>query len=181
MSNSRTDIQTLLIALERPSCDEQIASLNLTLGKYLDTVTQPLNMSFWETVRYDWWTYLNLAKLCDKTYDVNSDDFVSKIRVILRKRIQASPHVRAPRTYVAPAPVAHVVVDTPVTADTSIPESTENDKLQIYTPPVDNIPDETQTPWYNSTPVKILTLGLGLGFIASIFRWGRGTSKEHVN
>lgn len=87
---STINIDQLLIDLENPS-PENLESLNQHLGKYLDKVEEPLVLSFWETVTFTYWSYVNLLKLADKTYDTDSEEFVKKIYEIANKNIRYSP------------------------------------------------------------------------------------------
>ena len=187
MNKKSVDIQKLLIALENPRSDDELTTLNQQLGKYLDHVEQPLNMSFWETVRYQWWNYLNLAKLCEKSYDVREDDFVARIRVIERDRIQKSPHVpvRIYTTYAPPKPAApKVIADThtemphlePITP-TELSVAEDNIDVPIMTSSDgDNIVKKKR--WYESTPIKVLGIITGISFAVSAYKWFRNSAGE---
>jgi len=138
---SKTNIQNVLLALENPSSDERVEELNIIVGKYLDNIEEPLNMSFWETVRYTYWNFINLAKLCDKKYDVNEDEFVKRIRNIERERLRKSPHV--PKRVTPP----------------SVSRSHEPITPKERTDPGDNIetPSSDNNNWHTSTPVRMVT------------------------
>ena len=86
------DIIQLLIDLETPSKDN-IDELNRILGKYLDKVTQPLNLSFWDSVNYKYWSYVNLLKLTGLTYDDDATEFYKKIYKITTDNIRTTPEL----------------------------------------------------------------------------------------
>ena len=86
------DINQLLISLENPS-QENVEELNLKLGKYLDKQTK-LNLSFWQSITYNYWTYINLLKLADKEYDTNAEEFIKRIYQIVEESIRRSPTSR---------------------------------------------------------------------------------------
>jgi hypothetical protein len=86
------DINQLLINLEQPTQDN-IDELNRVLGRYLDKVAEPLNLSFWQTVNVRYWTYLNLLKLTDKLYDTDPEAFIKQIYDTANDRIKNSPKI----------------------------------------------------------------------------------------
>jgi len=161
---TKVDIKNLVIALERPVSNEKISELNLVLGKYLDSVEEPLNMSFWETVIYDYWSFVNLTKLCDKVYDVREDEFVSKIRMLVRDRVNRDPTI--PVQKVAPKYVAPTNV--------KAPPRDPSPKRVVKQPPYEELDDNVEVPefprkklpWYKRWGNKIaLALGLGVVFV----------------
>ena len=89
------NINQLVTDLENP-LPENLESLNQQLGKYLDKIEEPLNLSFWETVTFTYWSYVNLIKLADKTYDVSSEDFIKRIYAIANKNMRNSPKPQLP-------------------------------------------------------------------------------------
>jgi len=142
---SKTNIQNVLLALENPSSNERVEELNIIVGKYLDTIQEPLNMSFWETVRYTYWNFINLAKLCDKKYDVEEDEFVKRIRNIERDRLRKSPNV--PRR----------VIENPISR--SYEPIIPKERID----PGDNITssDYETVNWYNHISFKMVTAAIG--------------------
>lgn len=84
------NINQLVIDLENPLL-ENLESLNQQLGKYLDKVEEPLVLSFWESVTFTYWSYVNLLKLTDKKYDIDSEEFVKRIYEIANKNMRYSP------------------------------------------------------------------------------------------
>jgi hypothetical protein len=139
---SKINIQAVLIELERPSSNERIDQLNQIIGKYLDTVEEPLNMSFWETVRYTYWSYINLTKLCDKKYDVQEDEFVKKIRNIVRAHIRESPHI-VERVRSAPIETPSEDIEPIVPRDRTDPDDN-----------TDVPPTVQKSRWYTPSPMK---------------------------
>jgi hypothetical protein len=89
----KIDINQLLISLESPT-EEEVEDLNIKLGKYLDKVTEPLNLSFWQSVNYNYWMYTNLLKLTDKKYDSDAEEFIKKIYKIANNGIRNSPKTK---------------------------------------------------------------------------------------
>lgn len=173
----KVDIKNLVISLERPASNEKMDELNIILGKYLDSVEEPLNMSFWSSVRYDYWSFINLTKLCDKTYDVREDDFVSKIRQMVRDRIIRDPYIRP--AYVAPVPIPRAIV-APVSPSVKTlrrsksPERTpllaEQCERNEYNEAEDNVDapplPNKNIPWYKRWGNKIaIALGLSVVFV----------------
>lgn len=86
----KIDLEQILIDLENPS-SENIESLNQRLGKCLDKIEQPLNLSFWESVTYKYWSHVNLIKLADKTYDASSEEFIKRIYAIANEHLRNTP------------------------------------------------------------------------------------------
>lgn len=86
----KIDLNSLLISLENPQ-DEKIEELNLLLGKCLDKMTDKLNLSFWQSVNFTYWNYVNLLKLAEKQYDANPDEFIKKIYNVANKNLRQSP------------------------------------------------------------------------------------------
>lgn len=87
------NINELLIELENPTTDN-IEELNRKLGKYLDNICEPFNLSFWQTVKFDYWTHLNLLKLTDKIYDADAEDFIKQVYKITNKNLKNSPKAK---------------------------------------------------------------------------------------
>ena len=149
-------ITKTLYALERPTSDEHIQELNATIGKYLDSCTGKLNYSFWNTVIYTYWNFINLTKLCDAQYDSNEEDFIKKIRDIVRHRLTTS----SPKLPVKHVPQVYKQVQQPVTVQPVEKESSsesDDEPTSPYTPPNDNIPDNTchSGKWFGSTVRRV--------------------------
>jgi len=155
---NETAITKTLYALERPTSDEQIDQLNIIIGKYLDSCTGKLNYSFWNTVVYTYWNFINLTKLCDAQYDSNEEDFIKKIRDIVRQRLISSPKLP-----IKQAPPVYTQVQTSVhtnTVDVSSSDSDENQESTHdtpYNPPMDNIPNEKSQAgkWFGTTISRV--------------------------
>lgn len=154
-----TDITKTLYALERPTSDEHIDQLNTTIGKYLDRCTGKLNYSFWNTVIYTYWNFINITKLCDKQYDSNEEDFIKKIRDIVRQKL-----ISLPKLLVRQAAPVYTQVHQPVTTQTVVDESSSEsdtdepcENSPPYVPPTDNIPDEKSQSsiWFGATARRV--------------------------
>jgi hypothetical protein len=160
MDKKLIDIQRVLTELERPSSNDRIEYLNNAIGRYLDNVTEPLNMSFWETVKFTYWNFVNLAKLCDKKYDVQEDEFIKRIRNIERERLRKSPHVMERPRAVSPPDVSENNTD-PI-----IPKERVDPEDNINTPPTVG-----QKRWFTSTPVKAVTAVLSGCVIFCVYKY----------
>jgi hypothetical protein len=161
---NETAITKTLYALERPKSDEDIEQLNTVIGKYLDNCTGKLNYSFWNTVIYTYWNFINLTKLCALQYDSNEEDFIKKIRDIVRQRLTSSPKLPVYKqpVYTQAAPQTTVVQsNTHVTPEDSSSDSdSPNDHSPDsppYTPPNDNIPDDKPhtSKWFGTTVRRV--------------------------
>lgn len=159
-----TAITKTVYALERPKSDEHIEQLNTAIGKYLDRCTGKLNYSFWNTVIYTYWNFINLTKLCDAEYDSNGEDFIKKIRDIVRQRLISSPKL----------PV-YTQVNQPVTAQNTVDESSSESNTNepcgnnsSYIPPTDNILDKKSqsSKWFGATTHRVVS---GVAAVCIIF------------
>lgn len=157
-----TAITKTLYALEKPTSNENIEQLNITIGKYLDRCTGKLNYSFWDTVIYTYWNFINLTKLCDKQYDSNEEDFIKKIRDIVRQRLISSPKLPVYTQASRPKPNVQPVQPVVVTTESSDSDSDTNEsspKNDSYIQPTDNIPeDKSHTgTWFGASVRKVAT------------------------
>jgi len=177
---NETAITKTLYALERPTSNEQIDELNITIGKYLDGCNEKLNYSFWNTVIYTYWNFINLTKLCDAQYDSNEEDFIKKIRDIVRQRLKSSP--KLPVKQVAPV---YVQVHQPVIVQTVADESSESETAEqcknksSYIPPTDNIPDEKSQAdkWFGTTISRVAGGVAAACIIFFVYRYYTNSQK----
>ncbi len=84
------DISQLVSDLENPT-EQNLEVLNQKLGKYLDKIEEPLDLAFWETVKFTYWSHVNLLKLTDKSYNASSEDFVKRVYETANRNIRNSP------------------------------------------------------------------------------------------
>lgn len=92
------NIQKILIELESPNSNEHKEELNKKIEKYLKKVSEPLNLSLWESVTYEYWSFNNLTKLLGKKFDEEHGSrlniFKEKIREIQKFRLdKESPKI----------------------------------------------------------------------------------------
>lgn len=90
------EIQKVVTALENPGTNEKIDELNQKISDYFDNVQQPLNLSFWLSVSYQYWSFNNLSKLLGMQFDVDFGydlrKFEEKVRAVQKLRLNnASP------------------------------------------------------------------------------------------
>lgn len=110
---SYAEIQKIVTALERPLTNEKIEELNQKIQMYLEEAhcnKRVLNLSFWQTVRYQYWSFMNLTLLLGSKFDVEHGDvlkkFENQLREIQRLRLAIdTPKVPRQVPSVKPRPV----------------------------------------------------------------------------
>lgn len=108
MRQAYTEIQEVVTALENPGSNERIDELNQQIQDYLENVREPLNLSFWQSVNYHYWSFNNLSKLLGSKFDVELGyelrKFEEKVKMVQKLRINQS----SPRFPVRHQPVPNI-------------------------------------------------------------------------